>query len=260
MNSIELNGSFYSLQRPKSFQAWHDATPEDFVFAVKAPQYITHIRRLQDVETPLANFFASGLFRLGKKLGPILWQLPPSLCFDRAVIAAFLEMLPRDLAAAGRLARQHDEWMKDRAALDPLCDGPVRHAMEVRHASFATPEFIELLRAQNVAVVVADTAGKWPFMEDVTADFVYARLHGDKKIYVSGYTEESLDEWARKICSWKDGHTPRETELVTTEPPPKAAVRDVYVYFDNDVKVRAPYDAQSLAKRVGAKPTADFTA
>lgn len=199
VNSIEINGSFYSLQRPSSYKLWHDETPEGFVFAVKCPRFITHLKRLKSVEIPLANFFASGVLRLGAKLGPMLWQLPPSFKFDPERLAAFFDLLPRSTAEAARIARRHDAHLKkSRAWLRTDEDRPLRHALEVRHNSFIVPEFVELLRRHEIALVVADTAGKWPFMEDVTADFIYIRLHGDEQLYVSGYTDEALDLWAKR--------------------------------------------------------------
>lgn len=255
VRSIEINGTFYSLQRPSSYATWAMKTPDDFVFSVKAPRFITHIKRLQDVAGPLANFFASGVLRLGAKLGPLLWQLPPSLPYDADRLAAFFALLPRDTASAARLARQHDEhiaqtWLKTDE------NRPLRHAIEVRHASFQTPEFIALLREHHIALVVADTAGKWPFMEDLTTDFVYVRLHGDEELYVSGYTPAALQTWARKIGAWSRGQNPTDARTTSQEPPPKApgGGRDVFVYFDNDVKVRSPYDAMTLAHLLGTGP------
>jgi uncharacterized protein YecE (DUF72 family) len=253
--SIEINGTFYSLQRPSSYGTWHDQVPAGFVFAVKGPRYITHIRRLKAVTTPLANFFASGVLRLGGKLGPFLWQLPPSMPFDAARLDGFLGQLPRDTRAAAALARRHDDKIRE----PWLRAGParaLRHALEVRHESFRTPEFVALLRRHRVALVVADTAGKWPFMEDVTADFVYVRLHGDEKLYVSGYTAAALATWARKVRAWQRGSNPAGAKLHAAPAPRRAAGRDVFVYFDNDVKVRAPYDAMTLAHdlKLGPKP------
>jgi len=251
VSSIEINGTFYSLQRPKSYQAWHDATPDDFVFSVKAPRYITHILRLRDADTAVANFFASGIFNLGAKLGPILWQLPPSLQFDPEILDTFLSTLPHDTNAASELASHHDDKVKGRAVPNARQKRPLRHAMEVRHKSFECPEFIELLRKHNVALIIADTAGKWPFMEDVTSDFIYIRLHGDEKLYVSGYTDAALKEWARKIRSWSKGSNPTGTKRVTTATKDKPKSRDIHIYFDNDVKVRAPFDAMTLAHLLG---------
>ena len=222
-------------------------------FAVKAPRYITHIRRLREVATPLANFFASGVLRLGEKLGPILWQLPPSLPYNAEQLGAFLAQLPRDTRSASQLARRHD----DKVAHVWHEAGPnrlIRHALEVRHPSFHDPDFIALLRQHDIALVVADTAGKWPYMEDVTADFVYIRLHGDAELYVSGYTPVALREWARKIRAWTRGANPARATLAAAPCKPRAAGRDVFAYFDNDVKVRAPYDAMTLAHLLGRGP------
>ncbi|HYC69812.1 MAG TPA: DUF72 domain-containing protein [Opitutaceae bacterium] len=251
--SIEINGTFYSLQRASSYRAWAAAVPDDFVFAVKGPRFITHIRRLRDVRTPLANFFASGVLLLGEKLGPLLWQLPPSLPFDPARLAAFFELLPRDTHAAAELARDHDHRVPAFRAEDAP-RRPLRHALEVRHPSFVTPEFVALLRRHRIALVVADTAGKWPFLEDVTADFVYARLHGDAELYVSGYTDAALREWARKIRAWARGGDPRGARRIGPPAARRARGRDVFVYFDNDVKVRAPFDAMMLAHFLGRGP------
>lgn len=254
VNSIEINGSFYSLQRPASYRAWHAATPRDFVFSVKAGRFITRLKRLKDVQTPLANFFASGVLCLREKLGPILWQLPPSFRYDRDRLAAFFDLLQRDTAAASRLARKHDAKVKGRAAPKTDRARPLRHALEVRHPSFETAEFVKLLREHDIALVVADTAGKWPFIEDVTSDFIYVRLHGDEELYVSGYTNAALDEWARKIRSWAKGNTPARTKRIGPAAGAARAGRDVFVYFDNDVKVRAPFDGIMLAHRLGLGP------
>jgi uncharacterized protein YecE (DUF72 family) len=236
LGSVEINGSFYSLQRPTSWTRWRSETPESFVFAVKGGRYITHVRRLRDVEVPLATFLASGVLALGPKLGPLLWQLPPQLAYDEARLTAFLELLPRTTGAALELARRFDpERLKpDRVLIETDADRPLRHAVEVRHPSFAAAEPIALLRRHDVALVVADSAGKWPHLEEVTSSFVYVRLHGAEELYTSGYTDAALDEWAIKIAAWRD------------------AGLDVFVYFDNDVKVRAPYDAMALAARLDA--------
>lgn len=233
LTSVEINGSFYSLQRPDSFRGWYAQTPPGFVFSVKGGRFITHMKKLRDVATPLANFFASGVLALGEKLGPILWQLPPTLGYDPHRLAEFFGQLPRSTGEAAWLARRHDERLAGRALTDGGTDRPLRHAVEVRHRSFAdgsaTPAFTDLLREHAVAVVVADTAGRWPLICDVTADFAYVRLHGDVELYTSGYSAEALAGWAGLLRGWTDqGH-------------------DAYVYFDNDVKVRAPFDAMALA-------------
>ncbi len=251
VNSIEINGSFYALQKPASYGAWHDATPADFIFSVKGSRFITHIRRLRDIEGPLANFFASGVLCLREKLGPFLWQFPPSFRFDPELLESFFELLPRNTEAAVNLAHRHDAWLDGRSAMTTDRKRRLRHAIEVRHSSFENEEFIRLLRKHRIALVVADTACKWPFIEDVTSDFIYIRLHGDKKLYVSGYTEPALKEWARKIHAWRKGGTPPRTRRLGPPAPARKSGRDVFVYFDNDVKVRAPFDAMSLASRLG---------
>jgi uncharacterized protein YecE (DUF72 family) len=247
--SIEINGTFYSLQRPEYFEAWRGETPDGFVFSVKGPKFITHVRRLADVETPVANFLASGILCLGPKLGPILWQLPPNFRFEPEKLKTFLEILPHDTESAGALARQHDKFLKGRATVNPDAKRPLRHAIEVRHSSFAVPEFVEMLRAYNVALVCADTV-EWPRVMDVTSDFMYCRLHGSEVLYSSGYTDEALDQWAVRVSAWARGREPADAERVIKGAGPKLPTRDVFVYFDNDVKLRAPFDAQSLMARI----------
>jgi uncharacterized protein YecE (DUF72 family) len=253
--TIEINGSFYSLQRPEYFAQWHDETPEDFIFAVKGPRFITHMKRLKDVETPLANFFASGVFNLRAKLGPILWQFPPQFRFDTLKFRRFFEQLPNDTDEALKLARRRDYRLKGRARLAIDAVRPLRHAVEVRHESFVAPAFIELLREFNIALVIAETAKRWPMMQDITADFLYMRLHGDKTLYQSGYSERALERWAQKIDVWHNGDEPAGTQRVLNRPAPKANTREVFCYFDNtDVKLRAPVDAQSLMRKLGMEP------
>jgi len=248
--TIELNGSFYSLQAPQSWLDWYRETPAGFVFAVKANRYITHFRKLNDVERPLANFFASGIFNLREKLGPILWQLPPQLGFDPVKFARFLDLLPHDTAAALRLARGREARMHGRSRLAIDRNRRLRHAVEIRHESFLDPAFVALLRRRRVALVVADTAGRWPYREDVTADFVYLRLHGDEQLYTSGYTPRALARWARRIDAWHRGSEPADAQRIDGKAP-RARRRDVYCYFDNDAKVHAPFDAQSLSGLLG---------
>jgi uncharacterized protein YecE (DUF72 family) len=251
VNSIEINGSFYSLQRPENYAAWHDTTPDDFVFSVKGSRFITHMKKLKDVETPLANFLASGVLRLGKKLGPFLWQLPPNLGYHRERLEAFFRLLPRDTNAAAKLAAKHDERLASRAWTETDATRPLRHCLEVRHPTFVQEEFIALLREHDIALVVADTAGKWPFLEDATSDFVYVRLHGDEELYASGYSETALDMWAQKVRAWAKGGVPPHAKLAGPRLGRRASGRDVYVYFDNDAKVHAPFDAIALAQRLG---------
>jgi len=230
VDSIEINGSFYSLLRPESVKRWHEATPSDFVFSLKGSRFITHMKRLKDAETPLANFFASGVLALGEKLGPILWQLPPRFVFDSARLAAFFDLLPRTTRDAARLAEKHDHRVEGRAFTTAGANHRLRYALEVRHPSFHDPAFFALLRRHHVALCIADTAKRYPDFDEVTADFVYVRLHGATKLYESGYGRRSLERWAARIDGWRDASTRR----------------DVFVYFDNDAKVRAPFDARML--------------
>jgi len=231
--TVEINGSFYSLQRPEYYEQWYEETPDGFLFAVKGSRYITHMLRLNRIEKPLANFFASGILNLREKLGPFLWQFPPMFRFRPERLEPFLRLLPRTTEQALALARRRDARMTGRSRLAIDANRKLRHAIEIRHPSFMTAEFVRLLRKHGVGLVVADTADKWPKLFHVTADFVYVRLHGDIKIYTSGYSGRALANWARRIRNWdKDG-------------------RDVYVYFDNDVKVKAPFDALNLMHKLG---------
>ena len=255
LNSIEINGSFYSLQLPSSYQKWYEETPEGFRFSIKAGRFITHMKKLKGVETPLANFFASGILALREKLGPFLWQLPPVLAFDPDRLEKFFAQLPRNTKEAARLAKHHDKRMQGRALTRTDENRPLHHAMEVRHPSYETPEFVNLLRKHDIALVVADTAGNWPHMEDVTAsDFVYVRLHGESQLYVSGYDDASLNGWAAKIRAWSAGRDAPNGKLTGPPVKPRKRGRDVHVYFDNDVKVRAPYDAMNLSAKLGLRP------
>ena len=249
--TIEINGSFYSLQRPESYAAWYEATPPGFIFSHKGNRFITHTLRLREIDGPLANVLASGVFNLREKLGPFLWQFPPNFKFDPERMEHFLSMLPHDTDAAVELARRHEARMEGRTALDPGKKRKLRNAVEIRHESFVDPAFIALLRKYKVAMVVADTAGKWPDFEDVTADFMYLRLHGDKELYASGYSEEALDDWAARIRAWTSGSQPKDARLISDKAPPKRATRDLFCYFDNDIKVRAPFDARRLAEKLG---------
>lgn len=249
--TIELNGSFYSLQHPASYQTWYEETPPGFVFAIKGGRYITHLLRLRECERALANFFASGVFNLREKIGPFLWQFPPQFKYDAERFEAFFEMLPRDTESALRLARRRDARMTGRCRLAVDENRPLRHAVEIRHESYATAAFVEQLRRHRIALVVADTAGKWPYYEDVTADFVYIRLHGDAELYVSGYTDAALERWAERIREWANGEEPADAQRISSRPAAPRRSRDVYCYFDNDVKVRAPIDAHNLMRKLG---------
>jgi uncharacterized protein YecE (DUF72 family) len=232
-DSIELNGTFYSLKKPTSFIAWREtvrASGRDVTFAVKGGRFITHMKKLRDCEQPLANFYASGVLALEETTGPFLWQLPESLTFDADKLASFFALLPRSAHDAARLARKHDARFAGRVLVDaPTQHIEYRHALEPRHASFFTPDAFAWLRAWDIGLVVADSAGRFPMSTEVTAPFVYVRLHGSTKLYTSGYTDDELALWAERCRRWlRDG-------------------LDVYVYFDNDALGHAPFDAQRLA-------------
>jgi uncharacterized protein YecE (DUF72 family) len=232
-NSIELNGTFYSLKSPDVFRRWADEAPDDsFVYALKGGRFITHNLKLRNVERALGNFFASGVLALGQRTGPFLWQLPGTYRFDPERLDGFIRQLPRDSRDGEAVARAHDERLRRGALVTAAEHVPYRHAFEVRHPSYFTQEFYELLRSHACAFVVADTAGRYPYAEEVTADFVYVRLHGSQELYVSGYTAAELETWSHRIAAWRRrGH-------------------DVYVYFDNDAKVHAPFDAMRLRELV----------
>ncbi|HET6149832.1 MAG TPA: DUF72 domain-containing protein [Polyangia bacterium] len=234
LSSVEVNGTFYSLTRPSTCTLWRRTTPADFVFAIKGSRYITHMLKLRNSERAVANFFASGILRLGSQLGPILWQLPPQLPFDRERALRFFAALPRDVAGAERWARRHDARTTGRATLRAP-DGrqaPLRHAVEVRHPSWVQDQALATLRELDLALVAADTAGRHPLSCERTAGFAYVRLHGSTALYASRYTDAELGRWAGLIGDWA------------------AAGDDVYVYFDNDAHGHAPHDAVRLAARV----------
>jgi uncharacterized protein YecE (DUF72 family) len=235
--TVEVNGTFYSLVRPRTVEAWRADVPPDFVFALKASRYITHLLKLAGGAAPLANFFAQGILLLGRQLGPILWQLPPQLPFDGERARMFLDALPGDVPAAERLARRHDHRLDGRAALHAPDgrDRRLRHALEVRHESWLHDDALRLLGEQDVALVVADTAGRHPFsLASTGADFAYARLHGSTVLYDSRYDDEELEVWARRVRRWlREG-------------------LDAYVYFDNDAHAFAPADAARLVTLLGS--------
>jgi uncharacterized protein YecE (DUF72 family) len=236
-NSVELNGTFYSLKSPAVFERWAAEVPaRGFVFAIKGGRFITHNLKLRNAETALGNFFASGVLALGKKTGPFLWQLPGTYRFDAERLDGFMRLLPRTARDGEAIARGHDDRLRRGALVEAADAVRYRHAFEVRHPSYFHDEFYAILREHRCGFVVADTAGKFPYAEEVTADFVYVRLHGSRELYASGYTNDELDAWARKIAGWRG---------------PSGGARDVYVYFDNDAKVHAPFDAARLAERCG---------
>ena len=250
VDTIEINGSHYSLQTIGSYRSWYEATPEHFVFSVKGPRYLTHMLRFRD-DTALpaiANFFASGVLALEDKLGPFLWQFPPNFSFDAKRLDRFLTLLPRTIDDAIALAKKHDARVKR-----PWCEterrGPLRHAVEVRHASFCVAQFPDILRRHHASLVISDSVAGWPYFEDVTANFVYMRLHGSETLYSGAYSEPALDRWAQRIQTWSRGDEPRDAKRLSPMRPVHGR-RDVFCYFDNDQKVEAPFDARRLKARL----------
>jgi uncharacterized protein YecE (DUF72 family) len=225
VTAIEINGTFYGAQKPTSFRRWYADTPDDFVFSVKGPRYATHRRDLGEAKPSLDRFFNSGVLELREKLGPVLWQFPAFTKFDETGFAAFLALLPH--------------------ALD---NRTIRHVVEVRHASFATPAFIALLRRHGVAAALVDTEGHVPLC-DVTADFVYARLRRTQADEPEGYPGPALDTWIARFRAWTAGGVPKDVKPIDPAPVAKQP-RDCFVYFINGAKERAPTAAMALLKRL----------
>lgn len=248
-NALEINGTFYGMQTPASFLAWLSQVPAGFLFAVKGPRFITHMKRLRDCEAPLANFYASGPAALGRTLGPVLWQLPPNFRFDAAQLEAFFRLLPRTPAEVVALARRHDQRLRAPPWLEAEELPPLRHALEIRHDSFRDPAFIDLLRRFDIALVIADTVD-WPCLMDLTADFVYCRLHGSEELYNSAYTDAQIESWAARIEAWSTGRPMTDGHFVTG-PARDRLPRDVFLFFDNTDKLHAPEDAGRLMRRLG---------
>ncbi|HEX6639926.1 MAG TPA: DUF72 domain-containing protein, partial [Thermoanaerobaculia bacterium] len=210
--TIEINGTFYSLKKPADFELWRAVTPKDFVFAVKGSRFITHMKQLREPRIPLANFLAQGVLRLEEKLGPLLWQFPERMRLDDARLQRFdefLSLLPRDTEEAAALAREHGPQVRKGVALDVEKKRRIRHAVEVRHESFFDERFIRLLRKHSVALVASD-AKEWRYAEDLTAGFVYVRLHGSERTYTSRYTDDQLDRLAAAIDAWVAGAEPAD--------------------------------------------------
>lgn len=252
LDTAEVNGTFYSLQRASSFRGWADATPEHFRFAVKGSRYITHMKKLRDVDEALGRFLASGLLALGPKLGPVLWQLPANLGWDAERVEQFLRRLPRTTGQMAEQAAGHTDGVPDPCTVADQ-DRPVRYALEARHPSFRSAEAVQLLRDHEVALVVSDGAGEFPRFDDVTADLVYVRLHGQGELYAGAYDDRTLDGWAARIREWAAGRVPATEETIAPDDlgPERSAGRDVVAYFDNDAQGHAPRDALALAGRVG---------
>lgn len=235
LNTVEINGSFYSLKSPRIFGGWRDQVPDDFVFAVKGSRFITHMKRLNDIESALANFFASGPTVLEHKLGPMLWQLPDSMHFDSDLVADFFRLLPRDTRQAEQLAGQCDRKIIKSPDLSGIKKIKIRHAVEARHESFDSGDFYKLADRSGIAVVCSDSAGKWPQLRHWQHGWAYLRLHGPRRLYAGSYQDhDDLSQWQQLISDLSED-------------------RDVYVYFDNDADGYAPHDALALRQALSAK-------
>jgi uncharacterized protein YecE (DUF72 family) len=250
-NCLEINGSFYSLLSPRTYRNYRAATPEGFLWAVKASRFITHLKRLKDIREPLANFFASGILNLEEKLGPILWQLPKGR-FDPELLEAFLQMLPKDTAQAAELAAGHDHRVDGKTDFAIEKTRRLRHALEVRGEAFLVPDCIRILRRHGVGLVFSHS-GSWPYAEELTAGFAYIRLHGVPHTYASNYDPGQLDWWAARICAWAGGEEPRDAQRITDKKPPRRKQRDIFVFFDNDFEAHAPVNAEQLMDRLGVR-------
>jgi uncharacterized protein YecE (DUF72 family) len=229
---IEVNGTYYSTQKPQTFARWAAETPDDFIFTLKGPRYATNRRELAGAGDSISRFLESGITELGGKLGPLLWQFAPTKKFDEADFGAFLDLLP--------------EKFDGRKLL---------HAVEVRHDSFSTPEFIKLARTKSVAIVFADHV-KYPAIADVTADFVYARLQTGKDDIPTAYTPKALNAWAARTKVWAEGGVPDDLPVVDRDTKPKQRARDTFVFFIHEGKVRAPHAAMAFMDRVTRKSRA----
>jgi uncharacterized protein YecE (DUF72 family) len=250
--TVEINGSFYGLLKPSTYEGYREAVPRGFVFAVKGSRFITHAKKLREVETPLANFLASGLLRLEDALGPVLWQLP-AMEWARERVEDFLALLPGDTQEASKRARRHDDRVKGRASMAVDRNRRMRHVLEIRHPAFFCEEVVRACRRHGVALAVSHAAD-WPLTEELTAGFVYLRLHGAPRTYASRYPDADLDRWAERIRRWARGGEPGDAARITHRKPPPRKTRDVYAYFDNDAEVHAPFDARRLMERLDVEP------
>lgn len=237
LGSIEINATFRATQKPASFAKWAAESRDGFVFAIKGPQLITHIKRLQNCEVELANFFASGPLALGDKLGPFVWQLPPNLRYEREVLATFLATLPKSVDAYVALAGKADGRLKSEPFLVADNVAPIRHAIDMRNASFDVPEVNALLAEHNVARVIADTLENPS--RDLTADFAYCRLQGPARPLASGYEPADIADWAATAKAWSE------------------AGRDVFAYFVHEDKLHAPANAIALRQALGVSLPGD---
>jgi uncharacterized protein YecE (DUF72 family) len=226
LSAIEINGTFYRTQSPATFRKWAQETPEDFVFSVKGPRFVTHRRVLGEAQDSIDHFLNSGVLELGKRLGPLLWQFAPTKKFDEADFAAFLSCLPQKIDGAR-----------------------LRHVVEVRHDSFCTPSFVALLRRHSISVVFAEHE-TYPAIADVTGDFIYARLQKGSDSIKTGYPPKALDEWAARLRLWAQGGEPDGLRRIDPQTGAAEKPRDVFAFFIHEGKVRAPAAAMALIERL----------
>lgn len=252
-DATEINASFYSLRKASSYRAWRDAAPRDHRFAVKGSRYVTHAKKLRDPRAGLANFFASGVLELGERLAPFLWQLPANLGFDAERLERFLETLPRDTDEAGELASEHDDRVAEPVTRSPDGTHRLRHALEVRHESYLEPQALRILKRRGIALVFSH-GDQWSYAEDVTAGFVYLRLHGPDELYASPYSDDELRVWADRVHAWQSADEPPDAHRATRVVAPTRKGRDVYVFFDNDAEAYAPHNALRLRELLDDSP------
>ena len=227
LRTIEVNGTYYSGFKPETYAKWAAETPADFVFSIKGNRFVTNRRVLAEAGESMAKFFGQGLEELGPKLGPIVWQFAPTKRFEPDDFEGFLELLPREVGGL-----------------------PLRHVLEVRHASFVTPDFPALAKRYGAAICYAHH-GAYPEMADVTADFVYARLQRGEDAIPTAYSAADLDVWAARLGTWAEGGVPDDLPLADPEAKAGKKPRDVFVYIIHEGKVRAPQGAMALQQRVG---------
>lgn len=261
MPTVEINSSFYRLQRQSTYAKWEAMVPETFLFSVKGWRMVTHMRKLNNVSGDVAQFLQTCVPVLGASMGPVLWQLPPSLKFDEETLETFLSELPKTHGEAAQIAKEigvksnqgsSDASPEDTqtpsllpaeagrapsAGVDPAM--PLRYALEPRNQTFADPQVATILNRYGVAMVQSDSAGRYPSFDQVTTDFVYVRLHGSPRMYYSNYSNKALEEWASKITTWR------------------AEGRDCFVYFDNTAAAYAPANALALTKMVNGEQPAN---
>ena len=224
VTAIEINGTFYRTQTPASYRKWASETPDDFVFALKGHRFVTNRKVLGEAGESVQHFIDSGILELGPKLGPINWQLAPTKTFDAADIEAFLALLPHEVAGQR-----------------------LRHAIEARHPSFVTPDFVAIARRHNVAIVFAE-ADDYPCIADPTADFIYGRLQRSQESEPVGYAPADLDRWAGHAATWQSGGTPDIVPMLG--PAPASSPRDVFLFFISGDKVKNPAAAAALIERL----------